>query len=142
MPKKMTPVEPQVEEVVMQPEVAESNGAVFNDKGEELLFEGGPTIAMIEEFKRRYGSIYITDFENGDVFIYRAITRKEWKDIKNIQNADALYQEERICDSAVVWPKTDPNKFRVYGAAGIPTVLAEQILEISGFIPNVSGVKL
>jgi hypothetical protein len=143
MPKKATPTEPQVaqEEVVMKP-VAENDGAIYNENGEEVLFEGGPTIAMIEEFKRRYGNIYITDFENGDVYIYRALNRKEWREIKNIQNADALYQEERICDSAVIWPKTDPGKFRIYGAAGVPTVLAEQILEISGFIPNVTGVKL
>jgi len=139
---KKSPLIPE-EEVTATPMVTpEDDTAFYNEKGEELLFQNGPTLTEVEEWKRRYTNIYVTDFENGDVYIYRPLTRKEWKEIRNIQNADQLYQEERICDTAVIWPKTDINKFRIHGPAGVPTVLAEQILEISGFIPNVSGVKL
>jgi len=104
---------------------------------EEILFENGPTVNQIERWKSEYnGNVFMTEVDDNNVFIWRTINRLEYKGVIKNQNADALFREERICELCVLWPEnydfTKMNK----GLAGAPSLIAEQVMDKSGFIPN------
>lgn len=101
------------------------------DNSEEL-FEDGPTTNQVEKWKSQFGSVYMTELDD-DVFIWRTITRVEYKGVLKAKNADALYREERICELCVLWPKDYNFLAMGSGKAGIPSLLSEQIMDKSGF---------
>lgn len=102
------------------------------EQGKELLFENGPTLNQVEEWKSRFNAIFCTEFED-TMFIWRTLTRLEYKEVLKVQNADALYREERICEKCILWPEEYSFVQMSGGKAGIPSILAEQIMEKSGF---------
>lgn len=116
-------------------------GPIYNEKGEELLFENGPTVNEIEEWKSRFKDIYFTEFED-EVIIWRCIMRSEYKDIQKIQGADSYYKEERLCEACVLFPKNYNFQAMRAGKAGIPSFISEQILEKSGFAARAAAIKL
>jgi hypothetical protein len=109
---------------------------------EELLFEGGPKQSKVEEWKSLYKSIYLTEFEDGEVFIWRTLKRKEFKDIVKVEGADAMYREERVCERCVLWPEKYDFIAMTAGKAGAPTLLSEQIMSKSGFEAKSDPVAL
>jgi|LFRM01.1.fsa_nt_gb hypothetical protein len=117
-------------------EEMENQGATqFVEKNsDEEIFPGGPTRKMVEEWKAHYGDIYSTTFDE-EVFIWRTLNRTEYKEILKIRNADGMYREERICEKCVLWPIGYSHLQMASGKAGIPSLLAEQIMDKSGFVP-------
>jgi hypothetical protein len=111
-------------------------------KEKELLFEGGPSIDQVEEWKKQYGKIYMTEIDEGDVFIWRSLTRKEFKDIMKVEGADALYREERVCERTVIWPETYDFTSMAVGKAGVPTLISEQVMDKSGFVSKTGPMEL
>lgn len=109
--------------------------------GKELLFPGGPTIDKIEEWKSQFGEIYLTEFEE-DVFIWRALSRKEYKAIMKTDKADNFYKEERICDTVILYPQAYNYVAMGQGKAGIPTLIAELVMEKSGFQAKTGAMRL
>ncbi len=109
---------------------------------QELLFEDGPTIAQVEEWKGRFGNIYLTEFEDGDTFVWRALKRKEFKEIMKAEGADSLYREERVSERCVIWPEKYDFVAMTHGKAGVPTFLSEQIMDKSGFSAKVGAIAL
>ena len=109
---------------------------------EELLFDEGPTLNQVERWKSQFGGIYMTEVSDDQVFIWRTITRKEYKDLLKAKNADALYREERMCEKCVLWPEDYNFLAMSSGAAGIPSLLAEQIMIKSGFQASGDSQKL
>jgi hypothetical protein len=109
---------------------------------EELLFEDGPTMKEVEEWKKMYKQVYLTEFEDGEIVIFRVLTRKEFKDIMSLENADALYREERVCEKCVVWPSGYDFLSMSVGKAGAPSLISEQIMDKSGFSAVVNAVAL
>jgi hypothetical protein len=101
-------------------------------KGDDPLFEGGPTNDMVAEWKSRWGAIYATEFDD-EVFIWRTLSRIEYKEILKVKNADGLYREERICEKCVLWPEGYGFMNMGGGKAGQPSIVAEQIMAKSGF---------
>lgn len=139
-------IETEMEEEFLEEEVVEEatyqEGILVNENGEELLMPGGPTIEQVEKWKSMYNDeVYLTEFDN-EVFLWRPITRKEFKDIMKLQNADSFYREERICEKCVLFPEQYNFSAMVRGKAGIPTVLSELIMEKSGFVPKQGSIKL
>lgn len=111
--------------------------------GDELLFPGGPTFNELEDWKSRFnGEVYMTEFEEDDIYIWRPIKRKEYKDISKIQGADQFYKEERICEKCVLFPKNYSYVAMTNGKAGTPSLLSELILEKSGFVAKTGAMKL
>jgi hypothetical protein len=85
------------------------------EKGTEKVFEGGPTKDAVENWKNQFGGdIYMTEFDT-ETFIWRPISRLEFK-----------YSHDDIID----------------GKAGVPAVLADQIMNKSGFLPTTGAKKL
>lgn len=119
-------------------EVAED---LIDADGKELLFPGGPTLDKVEEWKSQYGEIYLTEFEE-DVFIWRSLTRKEYKDVMKVERADNFYKEERICDKVVIYPETYNFMQMAQGKAGIPTLISELVMEKSGFQAKTGALRL
>lgn len=110
--------------------------------GEELLFPNGPSVPQVEEWKSRFGDeIYLTEFEE-EIFLWRPITRKEYKQVMKVPNADSFYKEERICEAVILFPQNYNFMTMTQGKAGIPTLLAELVMEKSGFQAKTGAMKL
>ena len=110
---------------------------------EQEVFPGGPTYNQLESWKSMYNKeVYMTEFDEDTVFVWRPLKRKEYKDIAKLQNADNFYKEERICDKAVLFPENYGHMHMSAGKAGIPTLLSEMILEKSGFVSKTGAMRL
>lgn len=115
---------------------------LIGPNGEELLFPNGPSVSQVEEWKSQFSDeVYLTEFEE-DIFLWRPITRKEYKGVMKIQNADSFYKEERICEAVVLFPTQYNFMTMTSGKAGIPTLLAELVMEKSGFQAKTGAMKL
>ena len=133
IPEPEAPVAPEESSIPME---------LLGPNGEELLFPGGPALTQVEEWKSRFKEeVYLTEFEE-EVFLWRPITRKEYKQVMKVQNADSFYKEERICEACILYPKGYNFMAMTAGKAGIPTLLAELIMEKSGFQAKTGAMKL
>lgn len=106
------------------------------------LFPGGPTYEQIEHWKAQYGDVYMTEYDDNEVYIWRTLTRAEYKQVMAMTNLAPAAREERICQIAVLYPASFNELEQARGKAGVPTVLAEQIMEKSGFLPTEEARKL
>jgi hypothetical protein len=127
----------EVEEV----EEDEIDEDLIGPDGKELLFRGGPTLDKIEEWKSQYGEIYLTEFEE-EIFIWRALIRKEYKEVMKVETKDNFYKEERICERVVIYPSGYNFMAMTKGKAGIPTLIAELVMEKSGFQAKTGAMRL
>ena len=82
---------------------------------------------LIKKLKEKHGRVFITEIGHRFV-LWRELTRQEYRNIMNTATSEEEI-EERICQAAVLYPKVD----FATGLAGIPQVLAPQIVEVSGF---------
>jgi len=130
-----------IEEVELVEEEFNENELMFDGDGNELLFPGGPTLAKIEEWKSLHGDVYLTEFDE-DVYLWRSLRRKEYKDIMKINGADQYYKEERIVDKVMLYPENYNFMSMTNGKAGVPTLLSELVMEKSGFSAKTGAVKL
>jgi len=141
------------EEEVMVPVMEEEMGPQTSNLGvideddvtlaDEEIFPGGPTYNDVEKWKSQYGDeVFLTEIDENNIFVWRPIKRKEYKDIQKIQNADAFYKEERICDKVVLYPKNYGHMHMANGKAGIPTLLSELIMEKSGFVARTGAMRI
>ena len=80
---------------------------------------------LIMEFKKHYRNVFIYQVDE-QVFLYRTLSRKEYKDILNDERFNDFEKEEIICDTCLLYP--DPGTFEWDDVdAGIPTELMKQI---------------
>lgn len=112
------------------------------EDGQAILFPGGPTLDSVEEWRSRYKDVFLTEFDDGEVVVWRSLVRKEYKDIMKIQGADNFYKEERICEKVVLWPENYGFMAMAQGKAGIPTLIAELVMEKSGFQAKTGAMRL
>jgi hypothetical protein len=143
----VAPQEVQYEEVELLED--EQEGAVTEklpefegENGEAVLFPGGPSLDRVEEWRSRFKDIFLTEFDDGEVVVWRSLVRKEYKDIMKIQGADNFYKEERICERVVLWPENYGFMAMAQGKAGIPTLIAELVMEKSGFQAKTGAMRL
>lgn len=118
-----------------------------NPKEDQPIFPGGPLASQVASWKRQFG---ITDakgelVQEGEVYVsnigesyyvWRPLTRYEYKEIVNMPNTDPLQREEIICETCVLWPEGYNYETMARDKAGVPALLAEQIMQASGFIEN------
>lgn len=104
----------------------------------ELLkkFDGSPTSEMIEGWKVKYGEIFVSGFSESDLYVWRPVSRKEWRDLQaKTQNQEApitqLDFEEMVCDTCVLWKS---NAVALANKGGTASTLHEQILQNSNFM--------
>ena len=78
--------------------------------------------------KRDYKTLYTYQFED-EVFIYRPIGRKEYKDLFLNDKLDDASKEEVLCSLCVLYPSD--YDFENCDEAGLPTALASEIIKNS-----------
>lgn len=132
--------EKEFEEVIHQEEVIEEIQEEVDPDPE--IYEDGPRESVVDAWKELYGKVYLIEFEPGEVFIFRPLSRREFKELTKADGGDALYKEERLCEECVVWPLDYDFMAINAGKAGIPTLLSEEIMLKSGFKPTMGSIEL
>lgn len=112
----------------------ESEEQYYIDPDDTPIFEGGPGISQIDLWKKQYTKEKIFHTQILDKhFVFRTLNRFEYKQIVAIENIDALYREEIICHTCVLWPFNYDFKKMAAEDSGYPSTLAQIIMENSGF---------
>ena len=104
------------------------------DPNDTPIFEDGPGISQVEIWKKQFTKekIFHTQILEKH-FVFRTLNRYEYKQIVAIENIDALYREEIICKTCVLWPYNYDFKIMAGEDSGYPSTLAQIIMENSGF---------
>lgn len=100
------------------------------------IFENGPLQSEIIAWKKQFGKVYSTNIED-DIYIWRPLNRFEYKQIMSTPNTNELMREEMICEICVLFPYGYCYEDMVNQAGGVPSMLAEQIMQKSGFTRKV-----
>lgn len=148
-------VEVDVDQDDQQPEVANVDDVVDAETGfitpedlpeDTVLFEGGPTMGQIVEWKKEYGGVYVTEISFDKYVVWRNINRREYKHLVRTINDMMesgkyseveinMYNEEATCDIGILAPKYSAEEFETE-LAGLPSIISQQILQESGFTPK------
>ena len=104
------------------------------NKNDVPIFENGPGMSQVELWKKQYTQekVFHVQIIDRD-FIFRTLNRFEYKQIVAIENIDALYREELICKTCVLFPYNYDIKTMAAEDSGYPSTLAQIIMENSGF---------
>ena len=106
----------------------------YVDTDDTQIFENGPGISQLDIWKKQYTKEKIFHTQILDKhFVFRTLNRFEYKQIVAIENIDALYREEIICSTCVLWPRNYDFKTMAAEDSGYPSTLAQIIMENSGF---------
>lgn len=111
---------------------------------EEEIWENGPKAGLIKEWKKQYGDIYVTSITYDKHVVWRVLNRAEYKQIVKkmeqlvqagqLSTAEAnLWNEETIAELCMLYPKFDKNNSTGF-MAGLPSLIAQEVLEASGFV--------
>lgn len=88
--------------------------------------------ALIEESFQKYDAVFFSEIED-ELFIYRPLRRKEYKDILGNNNLDDVSKQDAICKTVLIYPfDFDFDDC----SAGIPTMLYEDVIEKSCLDPE------
>jgi hypothetical protein len=102
----------------------------------------GPTRQEVEEWKERYqGEIYFTPFSTA-VYVWRTLTRPEYREIISDSTLNALDREELFMERCIVYPRNFSLEKIKKGRAGDPSILSEMIMDKSGFVAQSAPIKL
>lgn len=82
---------------------------------------------LVEEAFKKYEAVFFSEIE-GQIFIFRPLTRKEYRDVLENQNMDDYSKQDTICKQVLLYP--DNFDFDEC-SAGLPDILFKDILEKS-----------
>ncbi len=122
---------------------------IKTDRGEEFteedwvtpIFGGGPTRQEVEEWKDKYTDIYYTPYDD-DIYIWRPLYRSEYREVITNESYTIHDREEVFTEKCVLFPRNYSLDKVKEGKAGVPSLLAEAIMEKSGFIAQTAPIKL
>ena len=102
-------------------------------------FDGAPTAATIDSFKATYGDIFLSALNDDELFIFRALNRKEHRSFttsiaEGKLPAEAL--EEEVVKLCILWKSIKDLDSK----AGTVPSLFEQVMQNSNFLaPQLLG---
>lgn len=110
----------------------------------EQIWDGGPTAGMIKSWKEQYGEVYVTSISFDKHIVWRVLNRLEYKQIVKkmeqlvqagqLSSAEAnMWNEETIAEMCILYPEYD-KKTASGIMAGVPSLIAQEVLEASGFV--------
>lgn len=110
----------------------------------EQIWEGGPTAGLIKQWKEQYGEVYVTSISFDKHIVWRVLNRLEYKQIVKkmeqlvqagqLSSAEAnMWNEETISEMCILYPQFD-RKTASGIMAGVPSLIAQEVLEASGFV--------
>lgn len=133
-----------------QPEMDYPTPPTMREKGaaflrDDALFPGGPTRAEIASWKKQFEqdghSINLSELGD-ETFIWRTLNRVEYREIMALPNTDPLQREEIICEICTLFPYDYNFAGMAARKAGTPAVIAEQIMQESGFKKPAPPIRL
>lgn len=130
-PHQIVPPAPQIK---YSPSEKDHEPDIYVDNNDTPVFEGGPGLSQVDIWKKQFSKesvFHVKILEKH--FIFRTLNRFEYKQIVAIENVDALYREEMICRTCVLFPYNYDFKTMATEDSGYPSTLAEIIMENSGF---------
>ncbi|MNQ63141.1 hypothetical protein D3C85_775120 [compost metagenome] len=136
--KSFTPQPPPRREHSYQDEPEDDRPQRIMQGGDTQAWPGGPLQSEILAWKKQFGRIYKTNTPDGDSFVWRALNRFEYKQIMSTPNTNELLREEMIAETCVLFPYNYCYEDMVNQAGGIPSMLAEQIMQKSAFTRKVT----
>jgi hypothetical protein len=111
---------------------------------DEPLFEGGPLVGQVLEWKKEHGEVWVTTlnpYTNNHV-VWRPLNRHEYRGLvgaleqamaNGVSNAVAtMDNEEAVCETVVLFPKYNRHD-RKGTLAGMPQTISQEVMEMSGF---------
>lgn len=105
---------------------------------------GAPSKAQIDSWKTQYGNVFATQMPiSGSLYIYRPISRLEWKQLQSIApaNADSGWIDEQLVNRCVLFPSMDSEKVAT-SLAGTVETITQQILSASDFYAENVAISL
>ena len=125
----------------MQEKIQQEQETMKENRQGEAVFPDGPPQNAIENWKQEFGDIYMTEFDS-DTFIWRALSRMEYKEIMNGEQLGEWESEEKVVSMCTLWPENYTSEDMTRGKAGIPSTLFDQIMAKSGFVAQGTARKL
>lgn len=102
----------------------------------------GVTKEQIEEWKAKFGEVYVAKFSEEEKYLYRPMRRLEYKQIVSVgQNENKAFAEEKVVQMCVVFPAIDPTKMATLKAGTVST-LVDLIMAASNFGVAEEPIKL
>lgn len=92
-------------------------------------------VSILNELQEHYGSVYMCQIED-IVFIYRALGRKEYKDLIQADLND-LEKEDVVCEACTLYPEDFDFDSTI---AGVPSELCKEIMQNS-FLDSLESKK-
>ncbi len=110
----------------------------------EEIWQGGPNAGQIKQWKEQYGEVYVTSITYDKHIVWRVLNRVEYKQIVKkmeqlmqagqLSSAEAnMWNEETIAEMCILFPEYD-KKMATGIMAGVPSLIAQEVLEASGFV--------
>jgi len=111
---------------------------------DERIWLDGPTAGQVKLWKQEYGEVYVTSISYDKHIAWRPLSRLEYKALVRkmeqlvqsgqLTSAEAnLWNEESISEICVLFPAYDKQSM-VKEMAGLPSLIAQEVLEASGFV--------
>ena len=98
------------------------------------IFPDGPSRSEVELWKKEWeGHDVLAVHIQNEYFVIRSMNRFEYKKLVALENIDALRREEVICTNCTLFPYQYDFKKLAVARGGIPSTLAQIIMEASGF---------
>jgi hypothetical protein len=123
----------------MEPDVKTEDVEVkepsLGDKLRALLseFDNAPTSAEVDAFKTRHGDVFLSALNDDEVFLFRALTRKEHRKL-NADIAEGKIPgdafEEEVVKTCILWKSISDLESK----AGTVPSLFEQVMQNSNFL--------
>jgi hypothetical protein len=126
-------------------EQSNEDGVMIEDLDDlEQLWDGGPTAGLVKQWKEQFGEIYVTSVSYDNHIIWRVLNRVEYKQIVKkmeqlmesgkLSSAEAnMWNEEVIANTCILYPAIENGDISSI-MAGIPSLIAQEVLEASGFV--------
>lgn len=107
------------------------------------LWEGGPLVGTLQEWKSQYGEIYLTYFTPTVRVVWRPLSRSDYRKIvarmseiaseQDLSNVEVnMIQEELVAQTVMLWPdydvSDDSNEL-----GGLASTISQHAMEASGF---------
>jgi len=103
----------------------------------------GPTQEQIDEWKAKFGDIFLATFSGEEKYVYRPLRRFEYKQIIQLGQGqeNKTFAEEKIAQMCIIWPTIEPSKIATLKAGTISTIV-DLIMSASNFGIAEEPVKL
>lgn len=96
--------------------------------------ESRPSDEEIQEWKIKFGEVYLVSLSEKENFLFKPLKRHEWRQLMiQIDKLPEHKKTEAIVMKGVIWPRLSQSNIEVL-TAGAPDTLRNLILEASNFI--------